>query len=199
MVRQARIIGVTVLLMAVAIVGACSSTVKREPIPSLSYGHLPPLLISVARIELVEEYQSPLKEPNLEHSFPTPPAVAFRRWVNDRLRAQGQSGALRVTIRDASAIRVPLPRTEGIEAFFTTDQVERVDSTLSVLLEVLDEKGGAEAQIEARAQRSRTLPEGLSLNERDKLYQEISESLVNDLNATIEQNMRQTLAKYLLS
>lgn len=199
MVRQVRILGVTALLVAIAIIAACSSTVKRDPIPSLSYGHLPPLQVSVARIELVEQYQSPLKEPNVEHSFPTPPAVAFKRWVGDRLRAEGQVGTLRVTIRDASAVRVPLPRTEGIEAIFTTDQVERVDATVNVLLEVVDESGGTEAHIEVRAQRSRSLPEGLSLNERDKLYQEISESLVNDLNATIEQSMRQNLGKYLRS
>ena len=181
------------------VVAACSSTVTREPIPALTYGHLPPIEVLVARIEVIDEYQSPLREPNVEHTFPTPPAAAFRRWVEDRLRGVGQNNTLRVTIIDASALRVPLPRTEGVEALFTTDQVERIDATVEVLLEIVDNGGLTAASISARTQRSRSMPEGLSLDERDKFYQELSEALVNDLNATIEQNMRQNLAGYLAS
>jgi len=186
------------LLLGLVLV-ACSTKVSRDPIPAMSYGHLPPLEVLVANIEIVDLYKSPLKEPNVEQSFPTPPAAAFKHWVGDRLRGVGTNGSLRVTIKDASALRVPLPRTGGIEGLFTTDQVERVDATVDVLLEILDNGGRPEASVTARAQRSRSLPEGLSLNERDKFYEEISEALVNDLNATIEQNMRQHLSTYLAS
>jgi len=179
------------------VVAACSSTVEREPIPALTYGHLPPIEVLVARVEVIDEYQSPLREPNVEHTFPMPPAAAFRQWVEDRLRGVGQNNTLRITIIEASALRVPLPRTEGVEGLFTTDQVERIDAT--VLLEIVDNGGLTAASISARTQRSRSMAEGLSLDERDKFFQELSEALVNDLNATIEQNMRQNLAGYLAS
>ena len=139
-------------------VAACSSTVTREPIPALTYGHLPPIEVLVARIEVIDEYQSPLREPNVEHTFPTPPAAAFRRWVEDRLRGVGQNNTLRVTIIDASALRVPLPATEGIEGLFTTDQVERIDATVEVLLEIVDNGGLTAASISARTKRSRSMP-----------------------------------------
>lgn len=193
---------VALLALALTVVlgaAACSTTVSRAPAPPLTYGHLPPLDLLVGRVELVEAYRSPPKEPNVEQSFPTPPALAFKRWVGDRLRSVGQSGTLRVTIRDASALRVALPRTAGIEGLFTKDQAERIDATVDVLLEIVGDSGGTEASVSARAQRSRTLPEGLSLNERDKYYQEIAEALVNDLNATIEQNLRRNLARFLAS
>ena len=185
-------------LLALGLVAACSTTVSRPAIETQDFAGQPPLALSVARVEVVETYQSPLKEPNVEHSFPTTPAAAFKRWLGERVKAEGQNDTLRVTIEDASAVRVPLPRTEGLEGMFTTDQVERIDATVSVLLEVVNNGGVAEAFITAKAQRSRTLPEGLTLNERDKIYQEITESLVNDLNATIEQNIRQFLSKYLV-
>lgn len=185
------------IALIVLVVAACSSTVSREPIPALTFGHLPPLNVLVGQIEVVDEYQSPLREPNVEHSFPTPPAAAFRNWVADRVRAVGTNGTLRVTVKDASAFRVPLPRTEGIEGLFTTDQVERIDAVVDVALEIIDNGGLTEASVTARTQRSRSMPEGLSLDERDKFYQEISEALVNDLNVTIEQNMRQNLSNYL--
>jgi hypothetical protein len=186
------------LVLAVALIG-CSTTVSRPVIPTLSYSHLPPLEMSVARVELVEAYRSPLQDPNVEHTFPTPPALAFKRWVNDRVRPVGQNDTLRITVEDASARRQPLPRTEGIEALFTTDQIERIDATVDVLLEVVDNGGTVISTVTAKAQRTRTIPEGLTLNERDQIYQEITEALINDLNATLEQNIRQYMASYMVS
>ncbi len=196
--RTGAVVGMVAGLLALGLIAACSTTVSRPAIETQDFSGQPPLALSVAQVEVIEQYQSPLKAPNVEHSFPTTPAAAFKRWVGDRLKAEGQNDTLRVTIQDASAVRVPLPRTEGLEGMFTTDQVERIDATVSVLLEVVNNAGIAEAFITAKAQRSRTLPEGLSLNERDKIYREITEALVNDLNATIEQNVRQSLSKYLL-
>lgn len=187
-----------VLVLTVALIG-CSTTVSRPVIPTLSYSHLPPLEMSVARVELVEDYRSPLQEPNVEHTFPTPPALAFKRWVNDRIRPVGQNDTLRITVEDASARRQPLPRTEGIEALFTTDQIERIDATVDVLLEIIDNGGNVTSSVTAKAQRTRTIPEGLTLNERDQIYQEITEALINDLNATLEQNIRQYMARYMVS
>jgi hypothetical protein len=197
--RTRTVFGSLGALLALGLIAACSTTVTRPAIQTQDFSGQPALALSVARVEVVEQYQSPLKEPNVEHTFPTTPAAAFKRWLGDRVKAEGQNDTLRVTIQDASAVRVPLPRTEGLEGMFTTDQVERIDATVSVLLEVVTNGGVAETFITAKAQRSRTLPEGLTLNERDKIYQEITEALVNDLNATIEQNVRQFLSKYLVS
>ncbi len=197
--RMRSMIGsLVVLALAAGLIAACSTTVSRPAVQTQDFASQPPIVLSVARVDVVEQYQSPLKEPNIEHSFPITPSAAFKKWVGERLKAEGQNDSLRVTIEDARAVRVPLPRTEGIEGMLTTDQVERIDATLSVLIEVVNNGGIAQSFITAKAQRSRTLPEGLSLNERDRVYQEITESLVNDLNATIEQNIRQTLAKYVL-
>lgn len=196
--RSRTIFGSLIALLVLGLVAACSTTVSRPAIETQDFSGQPPLVLSVARIEVVEQYQSPLKEPNVEHSFPTTPAAAFKRWLGERVKAKGQDDTLRVTIQDASAVRVPLPRTEGLEGMFTTDQVERIDGTVSVLLEVVDNGGVVRAFVTAKAQRARTLPEGLTLNERDKAYQQITEALINDLNATIEQNMRQFLSKYLI-
>ena len=196
--RTRPIFGSLIALLALCLIAACSTTVTRPAIETQDFSGQPPLVLSVARVDVVEQYQSPLKAPNVEHSFPTTPAAAFKRWLGERIKAQGQNDSLRVTIQDAGAVRVPLPRTEGLEGMFTTDQVERIDATLSVLLEVVDNGGIVGPSITAKAQRSRTLPEGLSLNERDKVYREITEALINDLNATIEQNIRQTLSDYLV-
>jgi len=196
MFKSVRLYGALIMIVAIA---GCSTTVSRPVIPTLSYSHLPPLEVSVAQVDFVDNYRSPLKDPNVEHTFPTPPALAFKRWVSDRVKAVGQNDTLRITVENASALREPLPRTEGIEALFTTDQIERIDATLDVLLEIVDNGGFVKTTVTARAQRSRTIPEGLTLNERDQAYQEITEALINDLNATIEQNMRQYMSSYMVS
>ena len=193
--RGATLIGVLILVLVMA---ACTTTVSRPVFKELSFERLPRIEFNVARIELVEAFQSPLREPNIEYTFPTPPALAFKRWVHDRLRAEGGSGAVRVTIRDASVLRIPLAANTDIEGLITTEQGERLDATLNVLIEIMDAHGVASGSYaSAESQRSRTVPEDLTLNERDLIYQEITEALINDINATLEQNIRQYLRKHL--
>ena len=55
---------------------ACEAPVSIQKLPELTYGHLPPLKLNVAKIEVVAQYQPPLREPNVEHLFPTPPLKA---------------------------------------------------------------------------------------------------------------------------
>ena len=49
----------------------------------------------------------------------------------------------------------------------------------------------------ADARRSRTLPEGISLNERERLYDQVVAALLQDFNASQEQAIRQYLHIYL--
>jgi len=178
------------------VLAACSSTISRSTPAEQNYGRLPPIVLDVAAIEINETYQPPLKEPHVEHSFPTPPDEAFRKWVGERLKARGEGRTLRITINEASAVRVPLEAETGLSALFTKEQVERIDARLGVLMEILDGHGLPVAHVSALSERSRTLPEGLTLNDRDQVYREITIALINDLNTTIEQNLREHLANY---
>lgn len=192
-----RIFGCAVLALGLAVLAACETTVERPEFAQFTYTHLPELKLDVARIEFIGEYRSPLTAPHVEHLFPTPPADAVRRWVGDRLQAVGVQRTARVFLKDASAVGVALEGRTGIEGWFWVDQVERIDGRIHVLVEILDESGLREAYTSAEIKRSRTLAEDLTLNERDQIYFELTEALMNDFNATLELNIREFLGRYL--
>jgi hypothetical protein len=186
------------LVVAGALIASgCATSVSRPAIPELSYKHLPSLSLAVSRIEIVEQYQSPLQSPHVEHLFPTPIVQALRRWSDDRLKPAGGANVMRIIVEDASAIVEELETNKDIEAWFTTEQAERVDARLKVRIEITDAEGEVLAFTSTEASRSRTTPENVSLNERDQIYNELTMVLMNDFNASQEQGIRRYLQPYL--
>lgn len=183
-------------LLFAGLLAACESQVARPQFAEFTYGHLPPINLDVARVEFVDQYRPPLAEPHVEHLFPVSPAAAVERWVSDRIRPMGVQRTLRVYLQDASAVAKPLPSVGGIEAWLTTEQTEEVAGHIAVRAEVVGEGGAVLAYTTADVDRSRTLPEDLTLNERDQLYFELTEAMMNDLDAVFERNIRTYLADY---
>ena len=183
------------LLALAAAVAACETAPPPERVP-LSFAHLPPLVFELGRIEVVE----PAAEPHpadIDHLLPIPPAVAARLWVDERLRADGAAGLLRVTIDEASARGTRLETDAALEDLFTLEQSELVETRLRVTVEAIDGTGSVRGHAIADARRSRTIPEGITLAERERIYDEIVSALMQDFDASQEQAIRQYLHLYL--
>jgi len=175
---------------------ACESAVMRPQFAEFTYGHLAPIDIDVARVEFVDDYAPPLAEPHVEHLFPVAPAAAVERWVADRLRPVGVQRTLRVHLEEASAVATPLASMGGIDAWFTTEQVETVAGRIFARADIVADNGRVEGFATAEVLRSRTMPEDLTLNERDQLYFELVEAMMDDFNAIFETNIRTYLRAY---
>lgn len=186
-------------IVAVALLlAACTSAPPATNFPRLTYSHLGAFDLDVSSIEIVEAYQPSLAPPNVEHVMPVAPAAAARRWADDRLRAAGSLGQRAVfTIEDGAVTATPLKRETGIRGVVTVDQSERYDAILAVRLEIFDINGRRVATAEATARRSRSVPENITLADRDKVWFSITETLANDLNAELDQAIPQFLGAYL--
>ncbi|MSO65745.1 MAG: hypothetical protein EXQ85_08130 [Alphaproteobacteria bacterium] len=182
---------------ATAGLAACAAYLPPPPLPELSYAHLPPIRLNVGQIEVNEIYEPPLKPPNVEHLFPTTPQTAARRWAADRLQAAGGEGRAVFVIRRASVIETKLPRAQGLRAMFSNEQSERYDGRLEVAIEIRNDRGFQDAFATAQADRSRTLPENVTLYGRERAFLEITEGLMKDVNDQLEVNIRQYLSRYL--
>ena len=134
---------------------------------------------------------------DVDHLFLTAPATAVRLWAEERLRTSGTDGLLRVTIEEASARTTSLATNAEFRDLFKEEQAERLDLRLRVTITAIDENGEVRGHATADARRSRTLPEGITLAERERLYDEISRALLDDYNASQEQAIRQYLHIYL--
>lgn len=186
-----------VLGIALVALVACQAPALPPPLPELTYRHLDPINLDVGRIEIVEQYVPPLTAPNVDHKFPTPPSQAMRQWAKDRLNAVGEIRTARLVIKDASAIETKLETRGGLRGAITKDQSERYDVTLDVVLEVRSERGAAVAFANAVVTRSKTVVEDISLSDRERVFHEMTEEVMNEVNAELEKNIRQFLVQYI--
>lgn len=178
-----------VFAVAVFLAG-CANEVQRPGFPQISFAHLQPISLNVARIDVENRYVSPATRPNVEHEFPVSPAAAASNWGRDRLRAVGNSGTARVIVRRASVVEVPLKRSSGLKGAFTRDQSERYDAIIDMVVEVRDAQGNVRVTAESTAKRSRSVSENISLNEREKVWFSMTESMMADLNTALENQIR---------
>ena len=188
-----------ILLVMATILGGCQSTPPASRFPDLTYAHRGVIRLDVARVEIADEYQEPLRPPNVDHLFPTPPERTMRRWASDRLAATGTQGRYaRFVIQDAHVIETELPRTRGVRGAFTTDQTQRYDLSLKAAIEIREERGNFQTGFAtAGVSRSRTVAENITVNEREKVWFEMLEQAMNELNAELERQIRTNMTRFL--
>ena len=181
--------GLTLFLMA------CETRLQEQRLPDLTFSHLTPIKLNVAKIDVVVQYKPPLRLPNVEHLFPTLPATAIKQWTKDRLRAAGASGVAKLVIINAGAVEKQLPQKDGFAAAFTRQQLQRYDATLEVRLEIISylEQGTTLAQVS----RFTTVSENATINERERAWFDLTEALTLDFNSVIEKNIQKHLSQWL--
>ncbi|HEY0523244.1 MAG TPA: hypothetical protein VGD08_07635 [Stellaceae bacterium] len=182
---------------AVALAG-CDRPVSRPIFGDLRFTDRPPIRLDVAAIDVVHNFKPSFHEPFVEHLFPVPPERAAENWAHDRLQAAGTTGRARVTIADASVREVPLKRTEGLRSAFTKDQTERYDATLEIGLDILNDRGFPVRTASARASHSRSVAEGITPNEREQVWYELTRELISQIDQEMERQIRATFGTYLV-
>jgi hypothetical protein len=189
--------GCAIVLAAVLLLGACDTPPHREPFPELTYQYLPLIRLDVARIEIVEAYPKASDPARVEEDFPTPPGEAAAHWGRDRLQAAGPDGVARFIVLEASVTDVPLPRTTGLAGVVTNDQSDRYDAVLKVRLEVENRGGGQTGLVTAEARETATAAEDMTLNERERLWFEMTHRLMDRINAELERQIGAHLGAFM--
>jgi hypothetical protein len=195
--RFAPLAPAVLLLAGLAAIGGCDTPPHRETFPGLTYQHLPPIRLDVGRIEVIEAYPTAAAAGRVESQFPTPPGVAAAHWGRDRLQAAGPDGLGRFIVLEASVTQVPLPRTAGLAGVVTVDQADRYDAVLVVRLELSNRNGMQTGVVTAEARESATAPENMTLNQRERLWFEMTRRLMDRLNAELEQQIGAHLKGFL--
>jgi hypothetical protein len=183
---HAAIIG---LVLVAGLVG-CETPATRPVFPDIRFTDQPRLRLDVAKIEVQDEFRPSFQAPNVEHLFPVPPQRAAENWVKDRLEATGTTRRARVRIVDASVKEVELPRTPGLTGTFTKDQAQRYDASIEMAIDILGDRGFVERTVSAKASRSQSVAEGITPNERDTVWYNMTKQLLADENLELEKQMR---------
>ena len=112
------------------------------------------------------------------------------------LQAVGSEGKAVLRITDGSLMETPLQGTEGLKGLVTTDQTERYDTSAAAVLEIYNGGGVPMGQAEAKSTRFQTVEEGISLNQRERVWYRLVEDTVLDFSRSMEVAIRTYLTAY---
>lgn len=182
--------------LAVFALTACQSTPPRPAPRPIDFSNFGPILLNAGSVDVVNAYR-PMGGTHVEDRSAVPPAEAVRRWASERLQATGGSGRVRVTIKDASIVEVPLPRTQGVKGYFTTDQAQRYDGRIEVEVagESQDSAGAVfRGMTKSTVTYSTSVAENIALADREATFLDITRRMIEDLNARLDAGIRKDLA-----
>ena len=178
-------------LIALAVSGCASPPAPK--FPELRFTHLPKITLDVASIEIVDNFQ-PAGVAHIENRMPVSPETALRNWAQDRLQAGGVSGVAKFIINSAAVTETKLTKKGGITGAFTTQQSHRYDAGLRVELRLEGVPRVSKAYAEANVTRSQTLGEDASINVREQMWFDLTESLMKDYDPLMSASIRTHLS-----
>ncbi len=179
------------------LVSACAVDEPGNRFAQITYQHLPDIRLDVGEVQIEQAYVTPGREPAVDHRFPVQPKDAAARWAQDRLVAAGDRLTFRYIIRDASAVETELPKTTGVSGMLTTDQSERYETHIVIEMQVLDGRQ-VQGTAQAEASRSVTVPEDITLNERERVWYRLTEDTMKDLDKQLEETIRSAFFPYIM-
>lgn len=185
------------LLLVALPLAACASSEPGPQLPDMTFENLQPLDIAAGKLQIKDDYHPPLQSPHVESEAPVSPATALRRWAKQRLHPAGGPGTLEFTITDASLTETPLKTEGGIVGAFKNQQAYRYKAVAEAKVELVGAPGTTRVISTARAERSTTVSEDATLNDRDRALYDLVEKLMRDFNGEMEQSIRQYFTGYL--
>ena len=192
----------TIIVATMLALAACAEAPQTFVAGPLSFEKATSITtVNVHEIRVLNHYQAPLKRPNVEQEFAVTPAAAVTKWVHQRLRANPSAptnSVLEVTINDASVAEEKLAKTKGFKGLVTDDQDARYTAKLSVTFKHYPNAGGASnATGDVIISRARTINERATVNEREAIYHQMTDALMNDFDREANARLRQYFSPYI--
>ncbi len=198
MPRRLRLASLLCLAAGGLALAGCATAPPRPAFAPITFAQVAPIKLDVREIEVERAYRPPHAAPNVEHLFAVPPAAAATLWAVDRLAAAGPLRQARFIVREASVIEIPLKQSGGLTGAFTTEQSERYDARLVVEIEIVSEDRRSEATLTAEVTHSRTVPENLTLGERERVWHEMTRAMMDELDAQLDKTIKEAFYAFLI-
>jgi hypothetical protein len=182
------------MLVALA---ACNDVKLHPAHPEVDFSNKAPIRLDVGSIEVTDGYKAVDAPNRIEKKFPHVPAGQLRKWANERIQAAGGENRLVIVIEDASATETPLDTKGGITGAFTKQPNARVDAVAKVSVKLYTPQANLpKVEANAHARGSRTIQEDSTVYEREKLLNDMTLKLVNDIDAEIEKQINAYFNNY---
>jgi len=182
------------LLLVVGLLCACTSDYETFEPPPLDYSDREPLELAVERVTVDSVYRPAGAPPYVDHVMPVSPEAATRALLTRRLQAVGGADRLQGVILEASVQEEALEPVAGVRGYLTTEPAARLQGRIKVRIDRLDAAGMVTGSVSTAVERTRAVPEGVGYAERERIGYELVQDLVDDLDAGLSANIRESFA-----
>ena len=162
------------ILLLGLVLSACASRIDTNVKPA--YEAKPQIPLNAASVLVKYDFNPTVKTPGTDHLFSRSLTQGVERWVNARLRPAGQFGIAQITVRDASILELP-----------DYQAPKKFEGRLDVKISLLDQRGTATTEAEAKVRRAKTAPRNISEEERRDLTNVVVIEVINDLDKQMEE------------
>ncbi|HUW79674.1 MAG TPA: hypothetical protein VMV54_02120, partial [Acidocella sp.] len=160
----------------------CSNPPPLQTFPTLDYSYLPPIVLKVASLNVVNNYVPTPSQATLIGQDPAPPATVLLTMLNHRIIASGAPGTGTVTIANASI-----------------DQIGgNLTGTITVDINVSSPDGHSTGYAEATVSASRTAPAtDASRNDMQAALYGLTKQLMTNMNVQLQYQIQHNLGSWL--
>ncbi len=187
-------------LSAGVLLAGCAPEPVIRALPAIGFVSPAALPLDVASITFVNQVgggavASPARD--MRPGLSEWPGQVVERWSQERLRAAGDRGEARVILLESRFVAVPLDTAETLEGLFTDEQSAAYEGSLAVRIEIVDQPSG-DGFAEARSYRRQTVPESLSVVEREETLHALYQDVVTALDERLEAEMADHLWRWIM-
>lgn len=188
-----------VMFAVMPLTGCTGSPPASAQKPKLTYDYMTPLQLDVVEVQVIESYRPPFRAPNVDHLFPNQPRKALKEMFRNRLAPAGSTNTMRVFIEEASVVEEPVDEiVSGVQGIFTRETDLRYRATVRINIEILSPDGIRIGGIPLRGERTHEALEGLTVNQREKLWLSMTEKLVQDINRAMTETLKTQMPGFLV-
>jgi hypothetical protein len=171
---------------------ACTTASSPPPAPvSVASAGFSPLPLNARQLEIIENWEMPIKPPYIGHLQQPYPGNLVSQWATQVLLPAGGSGEMILDITRAAVTKVKLPPQTGLANALTDQQDSEIRVEFEAQLMWLQPVGGSQAMIRLAASHSVTIPESSTAND----VQRAVNACLNKALAGLDSQARTELAK----
>lgn len=176
------------------LLSACTDAPPTTQVPRLSFDQYKPIMLNVAKIEIVDKFHAGSDAKHVELMMKQPPEVAVQDLLKKVLVAGGPSGVMRVIIDDASVVGEKLQVTNGMMGIFTDEPAERYHATVELRFELVESDAPdiVKQHANVHADRTKTVMKDSSPADRDMAFFSLDDELMGDVSHELQTQIRTT-------
>ena len=161
----------------------CTSTIPEgKPMPELTFEHMAPFPVNVAKIDVENQYDPASDPQDVSSSFPSPPDIMLRRYAENRLQPVGQQGTLKFVIED-SHIHHSLVQPAGkFTGWLGIDRKDLYEVVMRLRMFEITADGHERTNAVLNLRRSISIPQRYSVAEKDIEKFKFLEMLMQDVD-----------------